>query len=281
MPLYRVVIRWPGIARTAMTRSSQQTYIQRLGFQDKDRANPRHGLACEYLLEKVLKKNFATHIEAKAQAAVNYLREEVQEELRRIKPDLRRHEEGSAQGSFYSKEWHIESLKELAPRVERLQRMEEYLQTNTFNPQYLLNLFYSRISYSNYLNVPVSSGKFVNGFADVLIQSALIVSCRFKDQEPLDLDWTVYFDGFHQENAASSWFLGEVKITPEPAENIIQQIAFYRTFVSGVDEVIILVDYDAPQLKRMTQGSDIKVYRLGGAFEKWCTERPQPELEEF
>jgi hypothetical protein len=122
---------------------------------------------------------------------------------------------------------------------------------------------------SDFISVPIASGKFINGFADVLLNC--YVTLGLQDGSAIKPVVTRY---------TYSAILGEVKITQEPAENVIQQIAFYRKFVDA-KEVIILVDYDAPQLKRMTAGSDIHVYKLGSKFDAWCAAKTQPHIEEF
>jgi len=157
-------------------RSSQQTYIQRLGFQDQDRTNPRHQQACEYLLQRI---------------------------------------------------WEIRNA-ELVEEFGAEKALPEPVAADC-------------------ISVPLRNAYSVSGFADVLYLN----------------------------------ILGEVKITPEPAENVLQQINFYRSMHFDIGKVYLLVDYDAPALKRLTAGSDILVYRLGAGFEAWLATRTNATTEEL
>lgn len=174
-------------------RSAQQTYIQKLGFCDKDRANPRHQLACEFLLHRLWER--INHANA-----------------------------SKYQGEGYGLEYEIGPgcAKPLAP-----------------------------FPASDYTNVPIRNRYSVSGFADVLVS----------------------FEPYR--------YLGEVKITPERADAVLQQVNFYRSFLGERTKVVILVDYDAPELKRLCAGSGMEVYRLGPAFEAWCATQIRTTVEEL
>jgi hypothetical protein len=228
-----------------MTRSTQQTYIQKLGFQDADRQGQRHGLACEYLAEQLFEQKIFSLINA--------------ENITKLVLDRYTHD----------------STDE---RIEKI--------TNKVEKQIVLikEKALRQISYSNFINVPITNKNYVNGFADVLIKKYLAA-----DLDPHSVDGVfvcphfIDYDvrsGYDKERLFTLATLGEIKITPEPAENIIQQIKFYREFVK-VTRVIILVDFDAPDLQRLVKGSDIELYRLGDKFEAWVKNRAKPTTDEF
>lgn len=233
-----------------MTRSSQQTYIQRLGFQDKDRSNVRHGLACEYLLNRLIESEWVSipKIDSKATAGLTYF----------LKYNL---------FDFFGQD--LEIIKKF---------LVDVIENKSYDINQIIEKMQPFMTCSQCVNVPIVSGKFVNGFADVVLPGDLDLSVSLNKQAlaagGLELEWKAYSEKQH------NFILGEIKITPEPAENIIQQIAFYRQYLHA-KKVIILVDYDAPQLKRMTAGSDISVYRLGNAFEEWCAKQLNPEIDEY
>jgi hypothetical protein len=248
-----------------MTRSSQQTYIQRLGFQDQDRANPRHGLACEYLLDRLIEQNVFPNLqELKANAIksfLNYKTEEIKDLNYKYK-NLEYQSKWNASASEEAKHV-INTVNEQTLLLSRVHQAAENISESEMK-----QIIHKTMPPSQFISVPITSGKFVNGFADLLLNKTPYF--YFDDDLSLKSDL--------RHNYLN--ILGEIKITPEPAENVIQQIAFYREFVD-VSEVIILIDYDAPQLKRMTEGSDIKVYRLGAKFDKWCSTKTQSITEEF
>ena len=234
-----------------MTRSSQQTYIQRLGFQDKDKSNPRHGLACEYLAERLIQSVFLDPLTEKdifLGAFQNFVDECKDKDVAISK-----------KGAFK------DAVRLALPNFYRDAR--EMLSTSRFTDTPIKSKSYG-------------GSVFINGFADVLIYGLLYVQSGFDIlDDNVEAHLSPQYDGSSSYARCSS-ILGEVKITPEPAESILQQIKFYREFVD-VKRVIILVDFDAPQLKRITQGSDIEVYRLGESFEKWAQSREKLDVEEF
>ena len=252
-----------------MTRSSQQTYIQRLGFQEKDRANPRHGLACEYLLERLIERDFGSEAQKLKESAVNHFLERKTEtiadlEMQRKNWQWRLKHDANASQKLEDVLRAINHQESLMIEVQKLAKI--------ISENEIKEIMYQAMPASEFISVPITSRKFVNGFADVFLHSS---PCFYFDDN-LKIQIVLNKNSVYSEKG----ILGEVKITPEPAENIIQQIAFYREFIHA-NEVIILVDYDAPQLKRMTKGSDIKVYRLGNKFDEWCAMKTQPIIEEF
>lgn len=263
-----------------MTRSSQQTYIQRLGFQDQDRSNLRHGLACEYLFNRLVERDLVTGLHEKAQKTLTWKKQSIIELKTNLESSLRSAEYFLKHGHS-SESTHVEGIRaNLLDCKQKIDLLDLIILENKIDVNYLAGLVRSQIASSDYVNVPISSGKFVNGFADVFLKGVSYLNIDFEGLHNLDIKWSARVGTSECYGGQNGSVLGEVKITPEPAENIIQQIAFYRQYVS-VAEVIILVDYAAPQLKRMTENSDIYVYRLGKTFEEWCSHRPQPDVEEF
>ena len=114
------------------------------------------------------------------------------------------------------------------------------------------------------IGVPVVNDGCVVGFADVLC--------------PRRYEWRRLSDGWHALPAGL--VLGEVKIKPQPAELVLQQIAFYKRFTRP-SKVVIVVDYEAPALKRLSAGSNIQVFSLGDVFEEWVKARPRPVAKEL
>lgn len=214
-----------------MATSASQTYIARLGFQDPDRQKAKHGLACEYLFERLITGVVAP-----------YLTKQRREQL----------------------EWYIDTYASKS----RLLDESEQIFAATEAPKLLASLTEEHglaeaskdYLVSKCINVPISNSRgYVSGFADVLIET------RYNEKD--------------------TCILGEVKITPQPAEEVLQQINFYkdqlRCIYKTVRTVYILVDYECSDLQRLTQGSDVSVFRLGQRFEDWAASRQTLDTPEL
>lgn len=227
-----------------MATSASQTYISKLGFQDRDRSNERHGLACEYLFERMLELEVAPRHLADCRSAIEW--------------DIRN---AMALIAEYERNRYRES--EAKQEKAKLQDLEQQLATFDANAKLSDYIAKTHNSWKvgSCVNVPITSRSYVNGFADVLISAN---TCTQKNQ------YYIRYPGA----------LGEVKITKEPAENVLQQINFYLNYLE-VETVYILTDYDPGDLKRLCAGTKIKVYRLGQVFEQWLAGRTTPETEEL
>jgi len=223
-----------------MATSASQTYISKLGFQDRDRSNERHGLACEYLFERMLELEVAPRLlkaqQAVAQSAIDFRKEAAA---------------GGALGYYMSEKDRFDAGQEIPQLCADLEKLNV---AKTF-----ASICQSK-KVGECVNVPITSRSYVNGFADVLIDFAI--------------------PRFFYGDSLLRW-LGEVKITKEPAENVLQQINFYLSYLENVETVYILTDYDPGDLKRLCAGTKIKVYRLGQVFEQWLASRTTPETEEL
>jgi hypothetical protein len=224
--------------------SASQTYISKLGFQDRDRSNERHGLACEYLFERMVELELKPKMAKDWIDLINTKIEYAIEKLHKYK-----------KSSYYAKEAKMQESK-----INDLQKEKELFDMKEF-----LALQLAQIKTGECINVPIVSqsyrSSFVNGFADVLVGTPWPYPGRRR-------------------------FLGEVKITKEPAEQVLQQINFYLNYLepnseSAIDAVYVVTDYDPGDLKRLCVGTKIKVYRLGQVFEQWLANRTNPETEEL
>lgn len=211
-----------------MATSASQPYIARLGFQDPDRSKDRHGLACEYLFERLL------HV-----AAGPFITNEERDRL-------------SGLVNAYTKNHWLDAEDKAFAANEAPQRLA------SLTDQYGIDQALKRFTPVNSINVPISNRSgFTSGFADVLI--------RLNEYQCI---------------------LGEVKITRQPAEQVMQQVNFYNDQLRHAQQrsvigTYILTDYDCSDLQRLTQGSDVKVFRLGRRFEQWLVMRSTPATPEL
>jgi hypothetical protein len=213
-----------------MATSASQPYIAKLGFQDKDRSTDRHGLACEYLFERLLELEVGPFHYATQR---DWLQREINYRARVI----------AGERSLYVTAADAQAYK--AEHPEWLAALEN------LKPDPIIAEAIAQHAVGDCLNVPITNRSYVNGFADVLIRHRVE---NYRDR-------------------TSTW-LGEVKITKEPAETVLQQINFYLSFLDDVQAVYVLTDYEPQDLQRICVGTKIKVFRLGQRFEQWLANRP-------
>tara|TARA_R100000781_G_scaffold100476_1_gene63953 strand:+ start:253 stop:942 length:690 start_codon:yes stop_codon:yes gene_type:complete len=229
-----------------MTRTNEkidQTYKGSLK-SDPDRNNPRHGLACEYLFNNLKPLLF-------------YRSRYLQLSTDDYKKSLINNKSLLEDPYKEILEWFI----------------EESPSNNTIIPSKCIE--YPLRGCIRYKETAIK------GWADVYLKG-------LQYEEDIKNKKTKYHQLTNHEcfNGVTSWIhrfcsiLGEVKITPEPAEKILQQITFYREIIGEIETYIVL-DFDCPQLIRMTQGSNIHVKRLGNKFEEFCNNRPKPQADEL
>ena len=230
-----------------MTTSAQQTYIARLGFSDPDRSKDRHGLACEYLYERILATEIAESLKQRQLAILKNRAASAAEENQLARQRLE-----SITDSDYP--CFKRPRDDLADKINQSFNCYNEAQSAiaALDAGEAMGEARSRFKPSDCINAPIRDGRFVVGFADVLIWDDLRV------------------------------FLGEVKITRQPAEQVLQQINFYRVKLSTPQvTTYVLADYDCSDLQRLTSGSSIKVFRLGQRFEDWLAKRAMPTTEEL
>lgn len=233
-----------------MATSASQTYIAKLGFQDKDRSVDRHGLACEYLFERLLQMEVAPWLNEMHLGYLQGAVERAEQSLQVTKEKLvQAHSHGDSCGGWYSSQ--IPQLQKHAEEdYDRLQNA--LLQLEAFTPAYGMDAARKELKAAYAINQPIrqSGRSFVIGFADVAIH-------------------------IHGKS-----LLGEVKITKQSAESILQQINFYELHLRP-QTTYILTDFDCSDLQRMVEGTHIKVFRLGRRFEQWLAARTQFQSDEL
>lgn len=225
-----------------MATSASQPYIARLGFQDPDRSKDRHGLACEYLFERLLEVEVA---KPWREWKISDLRWELACAAR-SNQNARRDLERIADSTYANAQQERDELTAcITASFERHQSL--HLELAALENSDGLDSARAHHKPTDHINVPIKSGYSIVGFADVLVRTVL----------------------------------GEVKITRQPAEQVLQQINFYKANLSDVKITYILTDYVCSDLQRLTQGSDVKVFRLGRRFEQWLVMRSTPITPEL
>lgn len=282
-----------------MTRTSQQSYLQRLGFRDPDKTNQRHGLACEYLREKMLPYVQADMGQRLRKAALNTLGDAPSDP-----------EASSAIGRHW---WLFDALRQ--PNV--ISNLEHPWKHSL----YIHKRWKESLQYANWSESVVKAGLVgtgnlaqmipgrsggAKGFLDVAFPCPAwnttlnLLPSSFahpEDQEvrcvpnrmifPMGtwqpFDGRDYFKK-HSTRVARVVSFGEVKITPEPAEVILQQILYYHDQIpEDIAMIWVLADFDVSDLARMAadQLPQLRCFQLGPAFEAWCANRALPAVPEL
>jgi macrodomain Ter protein organizer (MatP/YcbG family) len=240
-----------------MATSASQPYIAKLGFQDKDRGTDRHGLACEYLFERLLEMEAAPAINRWRLDSLAENCNELSQKLHATRESLNRNNKQlqKLDSSHFDYEFYQTKYNEAQANESSLsQELEEAIHAHHDFDDTVYGMSEAKKQYKAGLSInqPIkSSSRYVVGFADVLMRVG-----------PIEV-------------------LGEVKITKESAETVLQQINFYQAHLNYVTTVYILTDYDCSDLQRLVEGTHIKVYRLGQRFEQWMASRLQPTTDEL
>lgn len=214
--------------RNCMATAASQPYIAKLGFSDPDRSKDRHGLACEYLFERLLELEVAPLLFRYRLHDLKDLVTSSTETRNTAQQTLDSY--NSLINSYPDKrndEFWVANMKAKALNLEKAQQALCVAQSNIeqLSDTYGIKRAYENHKPAHCLNVPIKSGYSTAGFADVFVSNGLSYS-----------------------------LLGEVKITKQSAETVLQQINYYSQHIrEGVSNVYILTDYDCSDLQRLTQ----------------------------
>jgi hypothetical protein len=239
-----------------MTTSASQTYIAKLGFQDKDRNVERHGLACEYMFHRLLEMEIAPYFNECRYDYLAYKVEEQQKRLENLSSAIVAKKQAPPlhSGSYWIEQREVELRQLEMSRSETYDNLQVAIQEQqAFASSYGIQEAHRRLKPAYCINRPIKQPgrSFVVGFADVHIE------------------------------VDSKQILGEVKITKQSPESILQQINFYETHLRGRVSTYILTDFDCSDLQRMVEGTHVQVFRLGRRFEQWLASRSAFEPSEL
>tara|TARA_R100001594_G_scaffold145643_1_gene196048 strand:- start:61 stop:1083 length:1023 start_codon:yes stop_codon:yes gene_type:complete len=340
-----------------MTRTNEKINQTFKGFlkNDPDKKNPKHGLACEYLFEKLREKQYQKEIDwlkinlrneykevvAKGiKELISKIKDKRAEIVNRIEK-LSNHEieistvekpeyEDNRYVHRYSQlvrdiAYEKREIKDCKSRIKTLENnIKQFLECRTEifrllsqlkNPIFLQSfkkvIYDKHIIPSKCIEAPINSltmrGKRTNSvicFADVLIPyseldyaAVSLQGYNFSDDFKVNLGAHIFYfmekDTLQIKNLDETFYyfkryidkylnstLGEVKISKEPAENILQHINQYHEFVNPT-QTFVCLDYEDTQLKNLTENSKIKVVKLGPKFIEFCENRPAEEIEEI
>jgi|TARA_R100000479_G_scaffold141547_1_gene77317 hypothetical protein len=293
-----------------MTRQHQSA-LSRLGFRDPDKEDPKHGLACEYLQEKMrpwVEASLANRIQDHAMLQIeknSFCKEDP------IFDDLQiKHLKGIPQDVADK----IEHSGTVVPSDPQLFRKAAIKHIEQFKGYWARQDIDSCAEFTSMVVGPASGAK---GFLDVSFRGCFsdwsltpsYVSGNFSYEA------RVWPEGYGNPSTlvelefdarALSWnpdrkyscdrpslrnysrnqnfsYWGEVRIQPTAPELLLQQIEFYANNLARNDMIWVLADFDLSDFKRMAspQFPQLKCFQLGEKFEEWCENRARPEIPEL
>lgn len=293
-----------------MTRQHQSA-LSRLGFRDPDKEDPKHGLACEYLQEKMrpyVEASLANRMQdhAMLQIEKNSLYKEDP-----IFDDLQiKHLKGIPQ-DVADKIKHSGTVVPSDPQLFRKAAIK-YIQQ--FKSHWARHDIESCAEFTSMVVGPASGAKgfldvsFRGCFSDWLLTPHYVSGSFFYEA----WDWPEGYRGpskhveLEFDARALGWnpdrkyicdrpslrnysknenfsYWGEVRIQPTSPELLLQQIEFYANNLARNDMIWVLADFDLSDFKRMAspQFPQLKCFQLGEKFEEWCENRARPEIPEL
>ncbi len=243
-----------------MTHSHDRTLLASLGFADRDKRDPTHDWACEFMSQP-------TQIERLAKMA-----------LKPLPPTA------FTNGKSTDRErWYCETCFGHIRYAESLQRDQGRVAGGS-DSKPLCNRC------AAWHSAPIEAERIITTAAGV--ESPLT---KGEDKYKTTIGFLDVFGAWRRdvrvEDRWAGWDTGyvyvEVKIAEETVGNILRQIGLYREHQSWHDNtnwfVATMFDIDAGQAETM-QRAGVKPVRLGVGFSQWLEERktrPKPRPEEF
>jgi hypothetical protein len=320
---------------------------------DPDKKNPKHGLACEYLFEKLREKQYQKEIHWLKINLKDQYKKIVIKEIKKLidalktnrsyivlhtetllnkekelnnsekpeNPDDYTTSYARLKSDIYSKKSEIErfesnnkifktNIKNFLKCRTEIFRLLNQLRNPIFLQCFKKVIYDKHIIPSKCIEAPIKSltikgrrTKSVIGFADVLIPYSNLdyagVSHNGYIWDDMEVNLTGHIFYFIKKDTLqikkeydplffsdrnvckySNCTLGEVKISKQTAEDVLQHINQYHEYVSPT-QTFVCLDYEDPQLKNLTENSKIKVVKLGQKFIEFCENRPAEKIEEI